>query len=61
MQTDHYKEFTNLHRMIGMVSGLQNLQEHLDIIYSVLKFFQILCTYASGVTKLAKPSSYKKR
>ena len=39
---------------------LQNLQEHLDIIGSVLQIFQILYTYASGVTKLTNHQAIKK-
>ena len=57
MQTDHYKDFTNLHRMIGTVSGATKFTEasrhHL---LSTINFpdFINLCIRSSKINKIIK-------
>ena len=60
MQTDHYKEFTNFHRMIGMVSGATKFTEasrhHL---LSTINFPDFIYLYirSSKINKIIKLSS----
>ena len=70
MQTDHYKEFTNFHRMIGMVSDatkftatfwyyLLRTAIFLDFIYSCIRSYKINKTNKLA-TKNNSTGSYAK-
>jgi len=43
-----------INQLLHMVSEAKFLHKHLDMAYSVLKFFQILSNHITGVIKLTK-------
>ena len=60
MQTDHYKDFTNLHRMIGTVSGATKFTEAFrHHLLSTINFPDFIYSYirSSKINKIIKLSS----